>query len=309
MTNSKNEKNFFLFSADFEEFNFEALQRENNSEDYEGILWKNFRKNSLNRHVNIKKGDIVYAYYTNLPDKINRILLEFEVVEAYKKGKNEKCFFYENDEEKEYMIKNPDKRKPGVKLKLKDGKGVFGFKTEKEKLKFSEKILCGKYGIKSFQGKQCLNKNHEDLIHDLEKEKEKYTLKELKDYMNKISQCALQKSPKFRHENHTTFVKENGLKYYEQHHLIQQFNGRKNEKLKNIIDNEMNLINLCPNCHRRIHNGKREDREKMVIDLYNEIKKDFDNLLLEIPDIKEGKIDKIDWLLQQYNLEKQDKDI
>ncbi len=312
---SNKEKNIFLFPANFETFDFESLIKENDSEDYEGILWSNSEKNSYKRNVKIKKGDIVYAYYTNLPDNINRILLEFEVIDAYEKGVNEECFYYENDKEKEEMIKNPNKRKPGVRLKLKDGKGVLSYKVDKleeDKVKFSEKNLRKKYGFNNFQGKQYINKKHEDLIHDLEKETKRYTLKDLTDYMNRISQCALQNSQKFKHENHTTFVKENGLNYYEQHHLIQQFKGRENKELKNIIDNKANLINLCPNCHRRIHNGKIEDRKNMVIELYDKIKQkneDFDSRLSQILKIKNDDKTIINWILEQYKAKKQDKDI
>ena len=50
----------------------------------------------------------------------------------------------------------------------------------------------------------------------------------------------------------------------------------------------------------------------MVIELYNQINQDsndFDNLLLQIPEIKEGKKNAKNWLLEQYKLENQDKDI
>ncbi len=321
---TKEQYKYHLFSANFETYNFESLKKENESEQNKdkGILW------SYPSNIKVEKGDIVYIYYNNLPDRINRILLKCKVIDAFKKGENEECFYYDteycNTEENGNLLDDNSKcKKPAMLLSFETALCV-----EIGKEKFSEKRLRENYGINNFQGRQHIKEDllqekiengeqdyyQKKLIDDLEKETKNKTIKleELIKYMNKISQCALQKSPKFRHENHTTFVKENGLNYYEQHHLIQQFNGRQNEELKSIIDNEMNIINLCPNCHRRIHNGKKEDREKMVIELYNQIKqenKDFDDLLSQIPEVKYGKKTAENWLLAQYRLEKQDKDI
>lgn len=318
----KNHYKYHLFSANFETYNFESLLKETESTQNKGFLW-NYPKN-----IKVEIGDIVYIYYFNLPDRINRILLKCKVIDAFKKGENEECFYYDteyyNTEEKINLLdESQNSKKPAMLLSFETALCV-----EKGKEKFSEKNLRENYGINNFQGKQYIKEDllqekiengkqeyyQKKLIHDLEKETKNKTIKleDLIKSMNKISQCALQRSPKFKHENHTTFVKENGLNYYEQHHLIQQFNGRKNKELKNIIDNDINLINLCPNCHRRIHNGKKEDRENMVIELYNQINQgsnDFDNLLLQIPEIKEGKKTAKNWLLEQYKLENQDKDI
>ena len=318
----KNHYKYHLFSANFETYNFESLLKETENTQNKGFLW-NYPPN-----IKVEIGDIVYIYYFNLPDRINRILLKCKVIDAFKKGENEECFYYDteyyNTEEKRNTLnENQNSKKPAMLLSFETALCV-----EKGNKKFSEKNLRENYGINNFQGKQYIKEDllqekiengkqeyyQKKLIHDLEKETKNKTIKleELIKSMNKISQCALQRSPKFKHENHTTFVKENGLNYYEQHHLIQQFNGRKNTELKSIIDNDINLINLCPNCHRRIHNGKKEDREKMVVELYNQINQDsndFDNLLLQIPEIKEGKKTAKNWLLEQYKLENQDKDI
>ncbi len=309
---------FHLFPANFETFNFEKLKEENDNDEYAGFLWKN------SGNLKVEKGDIAYIYYTNLPDRMNRILLKCEVIDAYKKNENENCFYYEYDEEKNPNDNDSNEKIPGILLKLKTAMCV---KDGREK--FSEDKLREEYGINNFQGKQHLKEDflqekiingkqdyyQKKLIDDLENETKKHkmiSLESLINHMNTISRCSLQTSPKFKHENHTTFVKENGLNYYEQHHLIQQFNGRNNEEFpKDVINNEMNLINLCPNCHRRIHNGKKEDREKMVAELYYKIRsehEDFDSLLSKIPEIRDGE-NALDWILKQYKLEKQDKDI
>jgi len=38
------------------------------------------------------------------------------------------------------------------------------------------------------------------------------------------------------------------------------------------IDDISNIISLCPNCHRKIHHGKRNEVEKMVNNLWNQQK-------------------------------------
>ncbi len=284
-----------LFPANFETFDFEKLKKEIDSDEYNGVFWEN------NSNLKVEKDDIVYVYYINLPDRINRILLKFEVIEPVKKYKNQ----------------------TGILLNFQTAMSV----EDKKKDKFSEKKLREEYGINNFQGKQHLKEDflqrkiengeqdyyQKKLINDLEKENNKnqtISLDSLIEYMNTISQCALQIYPKFSHENHSTFVKENGLNYYEQHHLIQQFNRRNNPNFpEKIINDPRNIINLCPNCHRRIHNGKKEDREKIITYLY-EKHKGLKELLAEIPkDFKQNTNSDKEWLLQQYINKKQDKDI
>ena len=41
------------------------------------------------------------------------------------------------------------------------------------------------------------------------------------------------------------------------------------------IDNEANIVALCPNCHRQLHYGKFEDKKELLIALYE---KNIDNL-------------------------------
>ena len=298
-------KNFsyHLIPGDFEEFDFNKLSEENdNSKNYDGILWKNAsydsKNNIIKTDLKMNIGDIVYIYYKNLPDRISRILVKCTVKDTFENNKD--CFYYENEIEKNEIESGIKDKLPAVLLKFENSINVKNNINQ-----FSRKNLIDKYSIKNIQGKQHLKAIHEKLLSDLDKvcSKKVYTLNDLRDYMNEISQCEFQKSKylRFRSQNHSTFIKENHLNYYEKHHIIQQFNLRTNEKFpKKYINDSRNIINLCPTCHKKIHNGIKEDREKMVRLLY-EKKDGLKELIDEIPkELKKLEKSDEDWLIQQY---------
>ncbi len=64
--------------------------------------------------------------------------------------------------------------------------------------------------------------------------------------------------------DHKTFKRRNGTDYFEIHHFIQQNKEKKLEQLKDIIDDPVNKICLCSNCHNKIHYGRVEDVNKML---------------------------------------------
>ena len=56
--------------------------------------------------------------------------------------------------------------------------------------------------------------------------------------------------------NHITFISKSNNLYMEKHHLIpMEFY----EKFDYSLDDIGNIVSLCPNCHRMIHNGKKEN--------------------------------------------------
>jgi len=305
---NKDEYKYHLIVGDFEAFDFDQLLNEDRREDYEGIIWKNGKNK---RDLKVKNGDIVYIYYTNLPDRINRILIRCSVFD-------DNCLYYETLEEKEKMEKGEIEEIPAIRLKFENALCVKGNDREK----FSQKALFDKYGINNLQGKQHLKEDllqqkeddeveghyQKKLIEDLEKtcklEKYKnYSLAKLAEEMNKISKCTLEGCRGLKDANHKTFQKENGMNYYEAHHLIEQCNGRNDEKFpKEIIDNPDNIINLCPNCHKRIHNGKKDDRKLMVTALYEKKKTEYNKLLSKIKEVKDGEAP-LKWLLRQYGVD------
>jgi len=64
---------------------------------------------------------------------------------------------------------------------------------------------------------------------------------------------------------HETFLTNNGKPYVEAHHLIPI---KEQERFKYYLDNSANIVVLCPLCHKAIHNGSDELREKMLRKLF-----------------------------------------
>ena len=70
-------------------------------------------------------------------------------------------------------------------------------------------------------------------------------------------------------ESHLTFIKKDGSAYMEVHHLIPL---EYQDEFEYKLDTKANLVPLCPLCHKFIHYGKPEDRNPLLIRLYNERK-------------------------------------
>ncbi len=68
---------------------------------------------------------------------------------------------------------------------------------------------------------------------------------------------------------HETFIKKNGKKYMEVHHLIPI---RFQSKFANKLDTDANLVCVCPLCHRKLHHGNEKDVNDMLSFLYNDRK-------------------------------------
>lgn len=69
---------------------------------------------------------------------------------------------------------------------------------------------------------------------------------------------------------HITFINNTDQRnYVEAHHLIPV---SKEDDFENSIDVSANIVTLCPICHRCIHHGKAEDKEIILLKLYNERK-------------------------------------
>lgn len=65
---------------------------------------------------------------------------------------------------------------------------------------------------------------------------------------------------------HNTFLKPDGTRYMEVHHLI-PLNQQKNFQYK--LDTKANIVPLCPNCHRMLHYGCLKDIKETLKDLYD----------------------------------------
>ncbi|WP_411954772.1 MrcB family domain-containing protein [Alkalibacillus sp. S2W] len=67
-------------------------------------------------------------------------------------------------------------------------------------------------------------------------------------------------------QHHTTFIsKKTGKSFMESHHLVLM---NLQSMYKNDLDRLVNIISLCPNCHRAIHHGTDDIKEKILRKLY-----------------------------------------
>lgn len=70
-------------------------------------------------------------------------------------------------------------------------------------------------------------------------------------------------------ETHETFISNTTSEnYVEAHHLI-PMKYYDYDEFKVSIDNEANIVALCPTCHRKIHFGQPEEKEKILRTLYD----------------------------------------
>jgi 5-methylcytosine-specific restriction endonuclease McrA len=60
-----------------------------------------------------------------------------------------------------------------------------------------------------------------------------------------------------------TFIDRNGESYFEAHHII-PYNLNIQESFKISLDHPFNMITLCPNCHRKIHNSKLSETKSLL---------------------------------------------
>lgn len=65
---------------------------------------------------------------------------------------------------------------------------------------------------------------------------------------------------------HTTFVRPNGHRFMEKHHLIPM---QRYFHFERSIDHYLNIFSLCPLCHRRIHHAERAVRREMAGQLFD----------------------------------------
>lgn len=67
-------------------------------------------------------------------------------------------------------------------------------------------------------------------------------------------------------KEHDTFISNVTVRnYVESHHLIPM---KYYDEFKYSIDNEANIVALCPNCHRLLHHGRFEDKKILLERLY-----------------------------------------
>ena len=65
--------------------------------------------------------------------------------------------------------------------------------------------------------------------------------------------------------NHQTFLRSDGNQFMEKHHLIPM---EKWDLYELDLDHPVNIVSLCPICHRKIHLGGKVDRDQLIAPLF-----------------------------------------
>lgn len=281
-------KNVFIIPANFLTFNFIALQNEYAEKHH--ITWEIPQKAS---HWE-RPGDICYFYYTHLPSAAgatqSRILMR-GVVEQGPHKRTKGDIYDTNDSCQVDAITLTDLQP----IQLKDYE------------KYSWENIKG-YGFFSpIQSIQQLKTHQADLYYhieqDIQNDPESELFKKTKMGFAKLithfeTPCFFQDSLHPR-KDPLTFIRKNGLRYYDSHHFIPQFTEKKinDPRFSAIVRHHDNRVALCPYCHKRIHLGSAEDISKMLESIYEQ-KKDK-SFLKEINQYI-GTKDVLAWLMSIY---------
>ncbi|MBO6042311.1 HNH endonuclease [bacterium] len=67
--------------------------------------------------------------------------------------------------------------------------------------------------------------------------------------------------------NKETFKDKNGNEYFEGHHLI-MYNITSQKRYKKCLDIPKNIVCLCPNCHKKIHQAEDNEMKKGLMILF-----------------------------------------
>ncbi len=278
---------YHFIPANFKEFNFsELLNEENNYDNEKSVIWHSSSKDCKYEHK-FNVDDIVYIYYTNIPDGTKRILLRGIIKESdINKTIND-----------ELLYDNIDKIK-GIKI------GAIRSISLYDEEKFNLEKLKNKYNITNFRSQQYLSSDnnidkYKKLINDIESEDNRSKLATVKKYFDeKITKCIFSEYEK--NKKHETFVMENGFIYNEGHHLIRRKVIGKTKVPEKLIEDLNNRFSLCPTCHMEIHHAKREIRRKKIRKLYELRKEWYDHNITKYLDGQ----DILDWLYEMYDANK-----
>ena len=302
--------NYHLIPMNMDKFNIDDMINSKGC-----IVWNNGNEKGKNVHP-FEVGDIVYIYCTNLPDESRRILFRAEVEKVNKRINRQNTFTINNITTIKLRQKSINRKEYDYSYeKLKDYK--FTINQRMRYLDFDE------------NGKRL----KEDLENDYKNSKNKKigveALAEVKDYFNNEIWCEcckiLMKEGNLTYDmaKNRTFIKNDGLTFYELHHLLMQNILRKdktkNEKWfrenkwydynndKEMITDDYNCVILCPVCHMELHHGDNDEynkkyavkKETVIKQLMkkhkfdDKLKNDFDKTSEDVKSIKR-------YILQQY---------
>ena len=258
--------NYHLIPMNMDKFNIDDMINSKGC-----IVWNNGNEVGKNVHP-FEVGDIVYIYCTNLPDESRRILFRAEVEKVNKRINRQNTFTINNITTIKLRQKSINRKEYDYSYEKLKKDYYFTINQRMRYLDFDE------------NGKRL----KEDLENDYKNSNNKKigvkALEEVKDYFNNEIWCECCKilikegNLTYKKAQDRTFVKNDGLKFYELHHLLMQNILRKdktkNEKWfrenkwydynndKEMITDDYNCIILCPVCHMELHHGDNDEYNK-----------------------------------------------
>lgn len=237
------------------------------------------------RLTRLEPGDIVYLFYSNLPaESEGRILFRCEVLQS--KIKLTRDEIYGNGDPT--LVKS---------IKLCNLEAVSFADTER----FCMSRLFRQFGINTTRGGIYLEDVHKALIDELEDDaQDRRPLREALNYflrrvqaINDASFCACGKQ-------HVTFMKPDGTKYFEIHHLVPESTKTRNHLPEGLVESINNKFQLCSTCHNEIHYGQIDNRRTLIKKLYLLNKDWYDQNLKDYS----KPMDVLNWLYRIYRVEK-----
>jgi hypothetical protein len=278
----KNKTYIHLIPADFEEYNLEDLIAENKKN--KEVCWSNGYANGKGSQT-FNINDIVYIYFHDRKGITNRILLQAKVsrsdtdtTDGGEVNKDDHKYFYSEyckNKGAEASLEEKEKATQNIK-----GFYLSNFNAISKEYEDNFKYISNK-GIKGIlkinQTKIYLagkneTKNKSTILNFLESEN--MFNRNIKDLLAEYNTDVC----KSCRNNKKTFKKQNGLDYYELHHVLQQsfnklkvkpswYNKNKYGEYYNnkLIYNKYNEVKLCSNCHNELHYG-RNDRRREILD-------------------------------------------
>lgn len=272
----KYERAYALIGAVYDMGMFEHTVTEYETKQY--ITWET-------RLTQLKPGDIVYLFYSNLPAETEgRILFRSEVLQSRIKLSRDEIYG------------NGD---PSLVKAIKLGE-LQALSYADTNIFSMSRLLCD-FGIQTTRGGIYLENKHKALIEELEDEnQDRRPMREALEYFlrriqakNDASFCACGKQ-------HGTFMKSDGTKYFEIHHLVPQSTKLRSHLPEELVDCGSNMFQLCSNCHNEIHYGQIDNRRVLIKKLYLLNQNWFDQNFQEYA----APMDVLNWLYKLYNVEK-----
>lgn len=287
---------YYIYAVNFNDFDFKKFYDESKNKDYKGAAFAKKR--------NLNLGDTVYLFFTHLPDGRSRIMAKGVVIDDgfhYNNSNDIMAYDCEKISVLDISIKSKYEKNMNIAVRIDVKNNVFDYYDKNLTREAGFKI--DRYNFINPIDIKVVNKI-EKAIANAKSKKEVKTFSWYRDNMHNV-ECFFKTNKEDAKKlglsfgyNHKTFQKENNNMHYELHHIIEQYNYRKNNDYENTVYDDDNTVPLCLECHARIHHGKFEDREKMLKLIWQ--KTNINKVIKRIPQSELNGLKPFDWLLNQY---------